>query len=1149
MIDVAFPRRIDASGNTVKEYHPISMSLDLKITPLSTATMDLPNDENIPARSYVELFTPMGSAGFFRARSPEDAYGEDITSVELEHAITEVGDYLVKTEYDEMMAANTAMQTVFSHYAGGRWQLGSVAALGSDLIALSVKYDSVLDAMLAILEQKPNCYLAFDFSTTPWTVSIATKDSTVSAEGRLSRNIDSAKVIYDDTELCTRVYYEQEATTDSTEGMNLDGVPTFDVNAYNSAGSYVLYNSKLYLLPNGHESGETWANTTSVVQNNIPTSEWTYLDADTLSTYGLVERTVSSGSNYTAEEALKVAQEYLRTHKEPKVSVRIQGEELSSTTGEPLDAFTIGKLLRLALVDYDVTVEKNITGVSWNDVINEPESMEVLLGEAEDTAIKFLHDIDKKGSSGSSNGGSKKKQDKQWKEYLTEYEKDDYHYRLVAKHVDQSNNILQQAGIYIDANGVLQYAEDTEKNVGSKFKVAADRITSEVEARNQQGQALRSEIQQTATQIYQYVENEADDMRSEIRQTASRITLAVEKKSDNFFQFDDPKTSPPEGKTVTEGSIWVKSNDIRHYGDAEIFTWGDLGGYAWADFYGSEIYIWKNGEWKLAGNEQLENINRTRIDQTDEHIALIADSFDGNWSAFVVESNRIRSEVNSIKSNMGSIVEQTSEMIRSAVFTANSTLYSEIKQTATQIYSHIEDENNGLHSEINQTVSSIRTEVGTKSRVFRQWTNPVYDDATRPDGYHVQAGDFWVVDNEIHTYGQAETKTYGQLSQFDWKSFYGCTFYVYDGATWVKVSDDQLTQINHTYGEETRERFYRVAEDAAHNRAELELTKSKFQTQINTAKNEFGSSITQTAREIRSEVHAGQSTMYSEIRQTATNIMLHVADTKSGLESKIEVQKNRISLVVEDTNEGSKIKPASIVAAINDGESTVVIDADHIDLNGLVRASDLTANYLITKIGMATQVNTQRLNANTVTILPDGFQSSINVATGIKEVQISGPSSNTYKLQYKRYNQTSWQDAGSFSRAVSSWNVAGAGGKITVTASPQSQSREVACQIDGATSITANGDYYFKGQYQNASGTYSDIGGNATKKVTVNVASPSVSISIPTVEFSTGKPSQVGTYTNTETINKLLREKSGGYVYFQVSAGGTTRWYRITTPK
>lgn len=481
MIDVRFPRRVDGSGNTVEEYHPLSMSLDLRITPLSTATMALPRSEFIPARSFVELFTPIGSAGFFRVRSPEDAYGEDITSVELEHAITEVGDYLVKAEYDEMMAATTAMQTVFQYYGGGRWQLGSVSALGTGQIAFSVNYDRVLDAMLGILEQVEGTYLAFNFSTTPWTVSVAKKETSVSAEGRLSRNIDSARIIYDDTELCTRVYYERETTTDTpTADMNLEAVPTFSVDAYYSAGTYVLYNGKIYELPSGHEAGETWANTTSVLKTDIPTTEWAYLDADTVSTYGLVERTVSTSSDYTDSEALRVAQEYLRTHKEPKITVQVQAEELSHATGESWDTFTIGKLMRLALVDYGVTVERNITELSWDDVYGEPESMEVVLGEEEDTAIQYLHDVDASGGTdaarGGGGGGGSKKQEDKWKEFRTGIDKTDVVLDLWARQYKQTGEVVRQAGMYIDANGAIQYADDNERHIGGRLKVQADKV-------------------------------------------------------------------------------------------------------------------------------------------------------------------------------------------------------------------------------------------------------------------------------------------------------------------------------------------------------------------------------------------------------------------------------------------------------------------------------------------------------------------------------------------------------------------------------------------------------------------------------------------------------------------------------------------------
>ena len=1078
---------IGHSLNEGSRFQPYSMALNLEEKE-SNATINVgPEAPEIKVGDWIRDLEEPGAGIIWIVKSVTTNVEKNTRTIALEHVIQTLRDVILFGEHtaEDISGRTTCTARQAAEYAlqtQSIWQLGAMEETSTQ--AYSFNGDSIYEALDTICGTLEDVQWEYDLTSMPFTLHIRKQPTDETSEMRMSRNISTMKVTVDKTRMYTRHYPIGEDDLHLTE----------------------LYTSK-------NES--IWGRVDKVE----------------------TDQTISSEAELRAW-----SQRRLNRHCDPLITVTVDGMELSGSTGESLDQIMVGRKCRVPLPEYGTTVSERIIKVSWRDKIADPERITVTMAnDVEDVAtIINRQNSSTASASKSSRAGAKKAgEDHAWFVDTTE------HVGMVAEAVageGAATDWSRVAQVMVDGKGVHQRVTQTENDIvthEARIEVTEQSIQQEVTARGQQGERLHSEIMQTATQIYQYVENEADDMRSEIRQTASRITLAVEKKSDNFFQFDDPKTSPPEGKKVTEGSIWVKSNDIRHYGDAEVFTWGDLGGYAWADFYGSEIYIWENGEWKLAGSDQLANINRTRIDQTDEHIALIADNFDGNWSAFVVEAGRIRSEVNSIKSDMGSIVEQTADMIRTAVFTANSTLYSEIKQTATQIYSHIEDENNGLHSEINQTVSSIRTEVGTKSRVFRQWTNPVYDDATRPDGYHVQAGDFWVVDNEIHTYGQAETKTYGQLSQFDWKSFYGCTFYVYDGATWVKVSDDQLTQINHTYGEETRERFYRVAEDAAHNRAELELTKSMFRTEINTAKNEFGSSITQTAREIRSEVHAGQSTLYSEIRQTATSIMLHVANTASGLESKITVHSNKISLLVDDTT--GKIKPASIVAAINEGESSVVISADHINLDGLVRTSDLTANYLITKIGMATQVNTQRLNANTVTILPDGFQSSINVATGIKEVQISGPTSNTYKLQYKRYNQTSWQDAGSFSRAVSSWNVAGAGGKITVTASPQNQSREVALNVDGSSTITSNGTYTFKAQYQNMSGQYADTG--ASKSVTVNVSSSAGSISIDPVN---GSSSSSGTFAR--RISDLVASYNK-YVIFTVNCTcGASHKYYIETP-
>lgn len=416
--------------------HPIRASVELHITPLSTASLQLPEGETLPARSYVEMYTSLGSAGFYRVRSPQNSYGDDLSVSELEHAIVEAGDWLVRDKYSLMMPAASAMSVVFTHYRGTRWQIGDCSALGTQDIALQVDHITVLEAMISILDQVPDCMMVFDFSTSPWTVGFAKRGTVASAEGRLSRNLQSARIIYDDAELCTRVYYEQEATgTDGT-----------------------------------------------------PTSEWKTLDADTITTWGVIEREVPTGGDFTPEEALRVATEYLNKHKNPRISIDISAEELSQITGESFDAFAIGKLFRLAMPDYGITIEQVITGLIWDDVYDKPLEVNVLLADEEDSAITFLHEIvatggsvSAGGSGGGGGGGGKKQQDDKFKEFRTNFERNDYFIDQNAQLVNQAGSILQQAGMYLDANGVLVYAQNNENNIASKLKVESDRISLVVE--------------------------------------------------------------------------------------------------------------------------------------------------------------------------------------------------------------------------------------------------------------------------------------------------------------------------------------------------------------------------------------------------------------------------------------------------------------------------------------------------------------------------------------------------------------------------------------------------------------------------------------------------------------------------------------------
>lgn len=586
---IPLPRLLDRNTLAfVRRIRPIRATVELNITPLSTASIQLPEDESLPARAFVEMFTALGSAGIYRIRSPQNSYGSgDISVSELEHAVAEVGDWLIKTEISQNMAADVAMSTVFSHYGGNKWQLGSTTALGSASVAVQANYDIVLQVMIGILDQVPDCMMTFNFETTPWTINFAKKDEFVSAEGRLGRNVKTARINYDDSELCTRAYYECESTT----GGAISGFPTFDVTQNYNKGAYVVYDNKLWLLTDGHVKDVTWANTTKSEVNDIPSSTWAYVDADTIGYWGIVEREIPTGSDFTAAEAQRVAADYVRKHRNPKVSVEISAEELSSITGERFDTFRIGKLFRLAMPKHGITLEECITGLVWDDVYEKPNEIDVTLASEPDSTASFLHEVVETGGSisaggGGGGGGGKKKQDDIFKEYRTSIQQTDMFIDMFAQRVSQAEEILQQAGMYIDSNGVLIYAQDNEGNVGSQLKITADAISAEVTRATEEEGKLSGRIDVEAGRISLVVEGTGQDavvkraaiqaaivdangeLVSEVRVSADRIYLLGTTIA-NTITADYITTKLATVSLLTVGAInaggyWVGNTNLLH---------------------------------------------------------------------------------------------------------------------------------------------------------------------------------------------------------------------------------------------------------------------------------------------------------------------------------------------------------------------------------------------------------------------------------------------------------------------------------------------------------------------------------------------------------------------------------------------------------
>ena len=341
-MNIPLPRLLDGKTRAFKQtINPVEVSVELNIVPLSTATIQMPHGETIPARDYVEIFTSIGSVGIFRARNPEESFEEYVSEIELESAIVEIGDYLVKAKYDQMMDVGTAITTIFSHYGGTFWAVdtNSLSVFANERqVSVSCEYVNVLEALLSIMEQIPSYMITMDYSSTTWLIGFAKRDTVASAEGRLTRNMNSVTIGYDDSEMCTRAYYDFNDTD-----------------------------------PKPH------------------------MDADTISTYGVIERLVSTGSDYTQQEAEFAVSEYLRKHKIPKISIDISADDLSKVTGENLDTFRLGKLFRLEMPSYGISratntgIEKTIMQISWDDVYGAPRLVNLHLEDEEDAVINYIH--------------------------------------------------------------------------------------------------------------------------------------------------------------------------------------------------------------------------------------------------------------------------------------------------------------------------------------------------------------------------------------------------------------------------------------------------------------------------------------------------------------------------------------------------------------------------------------------------------------------------------------------------------------------------------------------------------------------------------------------------------------------------------------
>lgn len=443
----------------------------------------------------------------------------------------------------------------------------------------------------------------------------------------------------------------------------------------------------------------------------------------------------------------------------------------------------------------------------------------------------------------------------------------------------------------------------------------------------------------------------------------------------------------------------------------------------------------------------------------------------------------IRTEVeNAASSISASVIEQTAEYVRTEVSSvASGVAWSVVEQTMTGIFQEVarkskvyrqwSDPNNGVNelhdgdiwikTKAKRTWNDIKNQSWNTVKNDNTW-NALYGSTTYvwkvedgtgkwqlvTDGAAMKETRTWVEQNDekyailakqVDTQGNAfesnltvtaqkisteVTAAKGELKSAIEQTSTSIRAHVEDVKNGLQSSITQTAQSITLSVSASKSELYST----------IEQTATQIRMEVANSISDVRSTITQTAESITLSVSASKSELYSVIEQTATQIRSEVANTASGLQSSITQQANRISLVVEGTGANAHIKPASIVSAINDGASSVVISADHINLDGYVKATDLTTDYFSNKIADITNLLAQNVTVNWLGVKYNGTTYDAQYFVRALKLEQSG---NTYTLSYARVRDPEWTVVGTFSRAVTSMNRSWSNGTISVTPQPQ----------------------------------------------------------------------------------------------------------------
>lgn len=425
---------LDRDLNVTNRIRPETMQLNLEERQ-STASFTIGTDDpEIDFGTWLRDETDPGAGIIWRVKSVNKQYEKKTKTIQLEHIINTLRDTIIFEELNPAgITGNKSAKTCTAKQAARKvlsmqtlWELGDFEFDVSN--PYTFDGDTLLTALETISSSLDGAVWEYDLSKTPFKLHIRKEKPDVACEMRMSRNISGLRMTVDGSRMFTRFY----------------PVGKDDLHV---TGNYVQRNTSLY---------------------------------------GVICKTETDETLDTKEKLTAWANERLKKHAEPSVTVTISGLELVRATGEALDRLTLNRVCRVPLPEFGTTISEKITKLSWSDKVRDPESVTITLANIREDVAKIISKANKASAKAGKSRAKKNKEDHAW------FVDTETHVGMVAEAVagpGAASDWSRVSSCIVDGDGIHQQVQRTQGDLDtavSRIDMSEEKIGLVVERKNGQ---------------------------------------------------------------------------------------------------------------------------------------------------------------------------------------------------------------------------------------------------------------------------------------------------------------------------------------------------------------------------------------------------------------------------------------------------------------------------------------------------------------------------------------------------------------------------------------------------------------------------------------------------------------------------------------